>query len=84
MGHAAHDGFLRAGGGPALAHARVGLLAQLAQLEPAEARRRLEAVGLLGVTDSSRLDEAARGSDVSPDQALLALFPGEGGGQPPR
>lgn len=63
---------------PSLVHARVGLLAELARIEPAEARRRLEVAGLQGVCDSSRLDEVAQSNGIQPGKALLALFEGEG------
>jgi len=63
---------------PSLAHAQVRLLAELAQIEPAEAIRRLEAVGLKGIADSSRLDQATREGKVNSRTALVALF-GVGG-----
>jgi hypothetical protein len=63
---------------PSLLHARVGLLAELAQIEPAEAIRRLEAVGLHGIADTSRLDDASRSGQVPSSKALVALFPAKG------
>lgn len=65
-----------------MARARVDQLAQLARLDPVDARRRLEAAGLRGIGDSSRLDSAALANKIPVDEALLALFAAPDGAKP--